>query len=143
MTEYKQKHHPNLAILGLRLSPDPSNSSGRILANCLRCSRFCRYTYSFCIYNYCFFCIFIISFYTIVIEPKIMPPNIAFLKATRMPALKASRPPVIAPAAIWLKASSFLRMAMSVQSVIEKSPAHRAKLPKSRGKYLRVWEHVF
>jgi hypothetical protein len=33
------------------------------------------------------------------------------------------------PAVTWLIQSSFLRRAIMVQSVIEKSPAHSAKLP--------------
>jgi NAD(P)-dependent dehydrogenase (short-subunit alcohol dehydrogenase family) len=51
---------------------------------------FCFYTNYFCISSSCFLCIFIIIFYTTTIAPRIIPPNTAFLKATRAPALKAN-----------------------------------------------------
>lgn len=66
---------------------------------------------------------------TSTIDPRIIPPNTAFLRATRAPERNASRPPVTAPAKIWLKAPYSLRMAIMAQSVKEKSPAQRAKLP--------------
>ena len=59
-----------------------------------------------------------------------MPPKIAFLKATLAPDLNAKRPPVTAPAIIWLIAPSSFLIPIRVQSVMEKSPAHRAKLPE-------------
>jgi hypothetical protein len=52
------------------------------------------------------------------------------LNATLAPERKANRPPVTAPATIWLIAPSSPLTAISAQSVIEKSPAHRAKLPE-------------
>jgi hypothetical protein len=72
----------------------------------------------------------IITASTKLIEPKINPPKIAFLPAILGPARKAKSPPVSAPAAIWLNASYLFRIAMSVQSVIENNPAHKAKLPE-------------
>lgn len=70
------------------------------------------------------------SRYTITIEPKIMPPKIAFFKATRAPERKANKPPVTAPAMIWFIAPSYLRMPIRAQSVTENKPAQRAKLPE-------------
>ena len=66
---------------------------------------------------------------TITIDPKIIPPKMAFLRATRIPERKANKPPVTAPATIWFTAPSSLRIAIRAQSVIEKSPAQSAKLP--------------
>lgn len=136
-------HHIILLTLGTKLSPVPSNKSGRILANCLRCYLFCLSTNYFCAWSSCFFCIFIITFSTITIDPKIIPPNTAFLKATRMPARKANNPPVTAPAVIWLNASSFFLIAMRAQSVVENSPAQSAKLPECCRCYLQGWGLFF
>ena len=105
------------------------NKSGRILASFIRCDfAYFSFIYS-CICNYSLRFRFIIISSTILIDPNIIPPNIAFLKAILGPARKAKSPPVIAPAAIWLNASYLFLSAISVQSVIENNPAHNAKLP--------------
>jgi hypothetical protein len=97
----------------------------------------------FCCCSSSFFCIFIITFSTITMEPNIMPPKIPFFRATRAPERKASSPPVMAPATIWLKASYFFLMAIIAQSVAENSPAQMAKLPACDGYYLRGWGLFF
>ena len=56
----------------------------------------------------------------------------ADLPAARHPPLAASTPPVIAPDAMGLMGSSFCRIAISVQSNVEKSPPHMAKPPAAR-----------
>lgn len=76
-------------------------------------------------------------------EPNIMPPKIPFFRATRAPERKASSPPVMAPATIWLKASYFFLRAIIAQSVAENSPAQMAKLPACEGYYLRGWVLFF
>ena len=86
---------------------------------------------------------FIINRSTITIDPRIIPPKIAFLRATRIPERKAKRPPVTAPAVIWFKAPSYLRMPIRAQSVKEKSPAQSAKLPRYGIKYLQGWVLFF
>ncbi len=137
------KNQPNLWTFGTRLSPEPSKSCGNCLARRLRSSRMLLsiiYRWAYLAFMLWYF---INTRSTITIEPKIIPPNTAFLKATLAPDLKASRPPVTAPATIWLMAPSSLRTAIRAQSVIEKSPAHRAKLPEWWGGYLRVWVLVF
>jgi hypothetical protein len=81
----------------------------------------------------------------------IKPPTKAFLKATLAPAihkktktnyywqekeisskpLKAKIPPVVNPAMMTLSSSSFPLANFKAQSVPEKSPAHKAKLPRN------------
>lgn len=140
---YKTNYQTSLRTRGTRLSPDPSKSCGCCLASILRCSLvICSIIYC-CISRAFMLWYFIITRSTITIDPKIMPPNIAFLKATLAPERKASRPPVTAPATIWLKAPSSLRMAMRLQSVMEKSPAQSAKLPEWLRVYLLGWVLFF
>ena len=123
-------NHMSLCTLGIKLSPVPSNSWGCCLASILLCSLVICSIISCCIYLAFIDWYFIIRRSTITIEPRIIPPNIAFLKATLQPERKARRPPVTAPATIWFTAPYYLRIPIRVQSVIEKRPAQRANEPE-------------
>lgn len=127
----------------MRLSPVPSKSCGYCFANLRRSSRVILSIIYCCISRAFVLWYFMIRRSTITIEPKIIPPKIAFLKATRAPERNASSPPVTAPATIWFSGPSSCRIAISEQSVIEKSPAQSAKLPEWYISYLRVWVLFF
>jgi hypothetical protein len=106
LTNIKQLlNHMILLDLGTKFDSGPSNKWGCILAIIRRCYLTCFYIAYFCIFNYYLLWSLSITFYTITIAPRIIPPKIAFLKATLGPDLNAKSPPVNAPAVIWLKAS--------------------------------------
>eukprot|EP00965_Chrysotila_dentata_P221262 6192292-Pleurochrysis_carterae.AAC.2 len=71
-----------------------------------------------------------------MLRPSIMasstPPTAAERLAARQPPRAASTPPVKAPEVIEFHGSSLRRSQTSVQSNIENSPPHTAKLPASK-----------
>jgi hypothetical protein len=75
-------------------------------------------------------------------KPSIMasstPPTAAEREAARQPPRAASTPPVSAPDAIEFHGSSFRLSQTNVQSNVEKSPPHTAKLPANSGPHRGV-----
>lgn len=116
-------------ILGMIFSPFSMKRSGLILASYLLLFWFYTAAICSCIFISARLFILIIITSNRLMHPRIIPPKMAFLNATRAPALNASMPPVIAPATIWFAASCLLRRPIKVQSVIENNPAQSAKLP--------------
>ena len=67
------------------------------------------------------------------IMARIIPPKAPLTRTSFGPRLTASTPPVSAPAAMEFHGSSFFRIPTKMQSKVEKSPPHTAKLPPSLG----------
>ena len=72
------------------------------------------------------------------IMARIIPPKAPLTRTSFGPRLTASTPPVSAPAAMEFHGSSFFRIPTKMQSNVEKSPPHTAKLPPSLGLSLLI-----
>lgn len=66
-------------------------------------------------------------------QPKIIPPNTAFLKATLLPALAANKPPVKKPETMGLMKSSLFLKWIKRHSLELNRPAQRANDPPKTG----------
>ena len=99
--------------------PSGQNRSALLFASYLRAFLLYWSVCSICIYSCCLFWYFVIIISNSTIAPRNIPPIRAFFAAIRGPALIARTPPVMAPEAILLNASSVFLKYMSVHYDIE------------------------